>query len=647
MIGDIRGALKTRKVKILVWVMLGSLFISFIPMALKLTGKFRSDSLGTVNGQHIGALEFKRKVLEVQNMMKEIRQNYGLQADMVLKMWGFDKQPEELVLEGLVGEKIMKAVSESLGTRVHNDYLQSKLKDQFFVRQYLGGVIPPQALRGGTLDVAALKYNLERQGISAEDFEEMLNDALLRAFLLKLVEGGLYIPDDALQDAYIGQYLKKKYAYLTLPRSGYLSKAREKKVTENELEEFYTNPVNQETYRIPEKRSAKIWAFTPDGFGIELSDKDVEMAYHRRKRNYIKTPAKVDVQHILFEFTDANKLEVRAQAQEVLKQAQADPEKFAELAAKHSQAKDKAETISLKRTDKNRTFTNAAFDLQKGGISPVIETVDGFEMIKLIDKKRPEYKPLELIKAELTKKLKTEKFGNLFGANAQRVVSQSREEPTFLKKFIERRKGQESSVKDTTRSEKKRSSKIFSMRRIGDKAFYEDGGKGYIVELTAITPSVIPPLASVKGKVEDTLYTDRALEMMKKDLKQGLQDVRSGTKTLSQVAQALNGTVEITDWVSFTDQGSLKKLQQMKIKLPELVRLTKQGAITSDITDKDGYLIQVKQIDPFKAEEFEDKKPVIRYQLSRQEVQALAAAFVQALRDTAEISLNPEILRRR
>ena len=85
----------------------------------------------------------------------------------------------------------------------------------------------------------------------------------------------------------------------------------------------------------------------------------------------------------------------------------------------------------------------------------------------------------------------------------------------------------------------------------------------------------------------------------------------------------------------------------MKIKLPELVRLTKQGAITSDITDKDGYLIQVKQIDPFKAEDFEDKKPVIRYQLSRQEVQALSASFVQALREKADIALNPELLRRR
>ena len=35
----------------------------------------------------------------------------------------------------------------------------------------------------------------------------------------------------------------------------------------------------------------------------------------------------------------------------------------------------------------------------------------------------------------------------------------------------------------------------------------------------------------------------------------------------------------------------------------------------SDVTDKDGFLIQVKEIDPFNAKEFQDKKPLIRYQL--------------------------------
>ncbi len=644
MISDIRNILQTRGARIFLWILVGSFFIGIIPLAFRM-GRHREDSLGVVNGQHIGAMEFKRKLSEVQNMMRDIRQAYGIQAEMILKMWGFDKRPDELVLDGLVGEKIMKATTESLGARVSNEYLQTKLRDPYFVRQYLGGIIPPQAMSGGSIDTAALEFNLERQGISHEEFDEMLNDAVLRAFLIKLIEGGLYIPDDALKEAYVGEFLKKKYAYLTLPRARYIAKAKENKLAQAEIEEYYNKPAHQESFRIPEKRSGKVWTFSPEAFGVVVTDKDLEAAYNRSKRNYIKNPATVNVQHILLPFTEANKIEVRAKAQGIYNEVTAHPDTFADAAVKHSQSKDKGNTLTLKRTDKNAPFTKAAFALQKGGISPVTETSEGFEIIKLLDRKEPEYKSLEEVKGELSKKLKEEKFGQVFNANAQRVVSQSREEPTLLTNFIERHKGQEATVTNETRSEKMLNSRLFALRRNGEKAFFEEAGKGYIVELTAIAPSAIPSLDSVKEKIENTLYDERALALLKKDLSQGLSEMRDKKASLEHVAQSLNGKIETTEWVLFSDPESLKKLQALKIKLPELVGLTTKDAVTSEVTDKDGFLIQVKEIDPFNAKEFEDKKPLLRLQLGRQELQGASGAFVQALRDKADISLNKEMLR--
>ena len=398
----------------------------------------------------------------------------------------------------------------------------------------------------------------------------MLNDALLRAFLIKLIEWGLYVPDYALKDAYIGQFLKKKYAYLTLPRARYLAKAKESKLTQPEIEDYYNKPAHQESFRIPEKRSAKVWSFSPEAFGVVVTDKELETAYQRGKRSYIKTPATVNVQHILLPFTEANKIEVRAKAQGIYNEVSANPDSFADTAVKHSQSKDKGNTITLKRTDKNAPFTKAAFALQKGGISPVTETDEGFEIIKLLDRKEPEYKPLEEVKGELSKKLKEEKFGQVFNANAQRVVSQSREKPTLLTNFIERHKGQEATVTNETRSEKMLNSRLFALRRNGEKAFFEEAGKGYIVELTGIVPSAIPSLDSVKEKIEETLYGERALALLKKDLRQGLSEIRDKKMSLEQVAQSLNGKVENTEWVSFSDQDSLKKLQQLKSSFPSL-----------------------------------------------------------------------------
>jgi hypothetical protein len=336
---------------------------------------------------------------------------------------------------------------------------------------------------------------------------------------------------------------------------------------------------------------------------------------------------------------------MRAKGQALYNEVVAKPDTFSDVAAKHSQSKDKGTTLTLKRTDKNGAFTKEAFGLQKGSISPVIETDEGYEIIKLIDRKEPEFKTLDEVKGDLLKKLKEEKFAQIFDSNAQRLVSQSKEEPALLTNFIERHKGQESSLLNEARSEKILNNRLFAIRRIGEKAFFEEAGKGYIIELTALTPSFIPALDAVKNDILEKLYGQRALELLKKDLKYALTQIQDKKMSLDQIAQFLNGKVESTDWVKFTDQESVKKLQQLKIKLSDLMRLTTKGAVTSEITDKEGYIIQVSDIEPFSEKEFEDKKALMRFQLSRQELQGLSSAFTQALRDTADISLNNDMVR--
>jgi parvulin-like peptidyl-prolyl isomerase len=644
MIGDIRKTLHTRPVRILLWLLVISFFLGIIPMIYQ-GGKNRGESLGTVNGEDIGILEFKRKFADIQNMIRDIRQAYGAQADIVLKMWGFDKRPDELVLDGLINEKVIKSVTSRLGAQVSNEYVQAKLRDPYFVRQYLSGIIPAQALHGGTLDTAALEYSLERQGISHEEFDEKLGDTLLQFFLFKLIEGGSYVPQGALEDAYRAQYLKKKYAYLTLPRSRYSAKAKEQKITDSEVKTYYAKSENQASYRVPEKRSAKVWSFSPESFGVAVTDKDLETAYQRTRRSYIKNPASVQVQHILFPFTQANKVEKRAQAQTIYNELTKNPETFTDVAVKYSQSKDKGTTITLKRTDKNQDFTKAAFALQKGSISPVIETPEGYEIIKLLERKEPEFKSLEEVKPELMKKQKEEKFAQVFDSNAQRVISQSREEPTLLTSFIERHKGQESTRTDETRTEKPLSARLFGLRKVGDRAFFEEAGKGYIVELTSLSPSVIPPLESVKNTILEKLYAERALALLKKDLNQGLADLRDKQMTLDQVAQVLDGKVETTEWVSLMDQESMKKLQGLGLKPADLVGQTNKGAVRSVVTNKDGYIVQVKDIEPVKEDEFKAKKEQIRFQLGRQDSQGISSGFVEALKDKAQISLNTDLLR--
>ena len=132
-------------------------------------------------------MEFRRKYAEVLQSIQQIRQMYGPQAEMVLKMYGLDSKPEEFVQESLITEKVMQSAADQLGAEVSKEYVQTKLRDPLFVREYLGNLIPPQAIVGGTLDVVALKYNLQRLGMTETEFEEALYETMKRVLLEHLV----------------------------------------------------------------------------------------------------------------------------------------------------------------------------------------------------------------------------------------------------------------------------------------------------------------------------------------------------------------------------------------------------------------------------------------------------------------------------
>ena len=481
MIGSIRRQMQKRGAKIILWLTLFSLaggtFITFF----KFSSRFNSNSLGVVNGEDIGFAEFRRKFGEAQHITQEVRRLYGPQADMVLALWGLDKKPEDYALDSLILEKVVQSAANSLGSQVSKEYLQAKLQDPLFVREFLGGVIPPQAFATGSLDLTVLKYVLQQQGITEDQFEEILVDTMKRALFQRLVEGSLYVPLFELRDAYARDYLKKKFLVVRLPFSEYIKKAKLEKLTDGEIDAYFN--AHKQTYKIPERRSARLWSFDADSYGVAIADKDVESAYHKRKRNFVEKPEEVQVQRIVFavdKSDEAKKVELRRQVQEVLKQAKENPAQFEELAKKHSQSADKGKAITFKRGTPG-VVENTAFGLQVNEISPVIETPQGFEIIKLLSKKQATYKPIAAVKDEILKSLKREKFLADFNSNAQRVVSQAKDLPAVFEKFIEEKKGKATTLSDVTRDASIEKERLFGLAEPSDKAFYENEGKGYII----------------------------------------------------------------------------------------------------------------------------------------------------------------------
>ena len=123
-----------------------------------------------------------------------------------------------------------------------------------------------------------------------------------------------------------------------------------------------------------------------------VNDADVKEFYDKNP-NEFKQPEQVRASHILFkaEGDEAAKKKVRATAEMVLKEAKSGKD-FAELAKKHSSDGSAPQGGDLGFFEKERMvpeFANAAFSLQPGQISDIVETQFGFHIIKVTERKAP------------------------------------------------------------------------------------------------------------------------------------------------------------------------------------------------------------------------------------------------------------------
>ena len=124
-----------------------------------------------------------------------------------------------------------------------------------------------------------------------------------------------------------------------------------------------------------------------------VTDADVKDFYDKNP-NEFKQPEQVRASHILFKAEgsdEAAKKKTRATAEMVLKEARSGKD-FAELAKKHSTDGSAPQGGDLGFFEKERMvpeFANAAFSLQPGQISDIVETQFGFHIIKVTERKAP------------------------------------------------------------------------------------------------------------------------------------------------------------------------------------------------------------------------------------------------------------------
>ena len=128
-----------------------------------------------------------------------------------------------------------------------------------------------------------------------------------------------------------------------------------------------------------------------------ISDEELRQLFDQQQPN-----AEVHARHILFQMpADASpqaRDSVMARARQVLQEARGGAD-FAQLAAQHSEepgAADRGGDLGyFGPTDMVQPFAEAAFSLNPGEISDLVETPFGIHIIKVEDKRLPEFEPMK------------------------------------------------------------------------------------------------------------------------------------------------------------------------------------------------------------------------------------------------------------
>jgi peptidyl-prolyl cis-trans isomerase C len=147
---------------------------------------------------------------------------------------------------------------------------------------------------------------------------------------------------------------------------------------------------------------------------INVTEEDA-LKYYQENPKQFETPEEIRASHILIkpDFTDPNtdpneaKAKARAKAEDLLKQLK-DGADFAELAKANSDCPSAPKGGDLgffPRGETTPAFENAAFELQIGQISDIVETEYGYHIIKVTDHKDAGTTSFEQAKNDIIKQL--------------------------------------------------------------------------------------------------------------------------------------------------------------------------------------------------------------------------------------------------
>jgi peptidyl-prolyl cis-trans isomerase D len=386
----------------------------------------RGTDVATVDGDGISQREFSEALRAQQD---RLRAAFGGQLDPSAL-----DTPEmrEALVESLIAERLV--ATEAVKARL--------LVSDETLRQVIAAL--PAFQKDGHFSRADYEALLRAQGLSEAQFESRMRYDLSVGELREAVTQTAIASKTVATRLAALEDEQREISESLVPAGLYLDKVT---VTPEEAKAHYE--AHKSEYRNPERIRVEYLVLSAEALGktSTVSEEELKKAYAAAGTKY-RIPEQRRASHILIKVApdadEATRSAARKKAEKILAEVKAAPERFAELAKKYSEdvgSAAKGGDLGLfGRGMMVKSFEDAAFALNAGETSGIVETEFGLHIIRVTEIRPARAKPFEEVRKELTAELQEEKGKRHFADMAENFANQVYEQADALKPVAERLK---------------------------------------------------------------------------------------------------------------------------------------------------------------------------------------------------------------
>ena len=378
---------------------------------------------------------------------------------------------------------------------------------------------------------------LAAQGLSSEGFAERLRQDMSVGQVMTGVSATAVAPAAAAATAFDALFQRREVQLLRFDTKEY---AKALAPTDAELQAFHADPKNAAEFQAPERADIEYVVLDLDALKkrVTIAEGDLRSYYEQNIARY-STPEERRASHILIK-ADAKapaeeRAKARARAEALLAELKANPAAFAELARKNSDdpgsAANGGDLDYFSRGAMVKPFETAAFALEAGAVSGVVESDFGFHIIKLTGVRGGDKRSFETVRSEIETEVRRSQAEKKFAELASEFNNIVYEQADSLKPAADKFGLTVQRAQNVTRAVSPEATGPLASQKFHEALFAPDTlrnkrntdaietAPSQLVagRVTQYNPSRLLPFAEVRDRVRERVVAQQAAELARKN----------------------------------------------------------------------------------------------------------------------------------